>query len=150
MDNMTYPHNSLSPRSKWNGRMFPPATQGGTHRAQHHRCLDRSPAHGSTWNPCDRQRGSPVLTCRARLGAPLKLPGELPTSDNANPPIGYPSFADRLREQMQGNLKSRHPRRQYQQPSYIPKDLATTPQVDSNKLPLHPPFEGPSEVRTML
>ena len=59
-------------------------------------------------------------------GAPLKLPGELPTSDNANPPIGYPSFADHLREQMQ-DLKSSQPRQQHQQPSYIPKDLATTP-----------------------
>ena len=83
-------------------------------------------------------------------GAPLKLPGELPTSDNVNPPIGYPSFADRLREQMQ-DLKSSQPRQQHQQPSYIPKDLTTTPQVfvrvDSNKPPLHPPYEGPFDVQ---
>ena len=33
-------------------------------------------------------------------GTTLKLPGELSTSNQANPPIGYPSFADRLTEQM--------------------------------------------------
>ena len=46
--------NSLSPRSKWNDRTLPLATQGGTHRAQLHRCMDRSPTRGFTWNPCNR------------------------------------------------------------------------------------------------
>ena len=82
-------------------------------------------------------------------GTTLKLPGELSTSNQANPPIGYPSFADRLTEQMR-KLKRQQPRQQ-QQTSYIPKDLATAPQVfiriDASKPPLHPPYEGPYEVQ---
>ena len=81
-------------------------------------------------------------------GTTLKLP-ELSTSNQANPPIGYPSFADRLTEQMR-KLKPQQPRQQ-QQTSYIPKDLATAPQVfirvDASKPPLHPPYEGPYEVQ---
>ena len=82
-------------------------------------------------------------------GTTLKLPGELSTSNQANPPIGYPCFADRLTEQMR-KLKPQQPRQQ-QRTSYIPKDLATAPQVfirvDASKPPLHPPYEGPYEVQ---
>ena len=105
--------------------------------------LGRSPAHGSTWNQCDRQRGSPVLTCRARLWRTSET-----TRRASN--IGQRQLADRLREQMQ-DLKSSRPRLEHQQLSYIPKDLATTPEVfiwvDSNKPPLHPPYEGPFDVQ---
>ena len=77
-------------------------------------------------------------------GAPLKLPGELPTSDNANSPIVLESKCNvsslvGLDLSISNPLTSRK--------TWLLHYTEVFIWVDSNKPPLHPPYEGPFDVQ---
>nr|CDS27662.2 gag pol polyprotein [Hymenolepis microstoma] len=82
------------------------------------------------------------------LGTPLRLPGEMICESQYRVSIDPSSYATRLKEHFRSALPT--PTRQDSKPTYIHKDLSTSPFVfvraDAVKKPLQPPYDGPYKV----